>query len=86
MDKQSIQQTVRDYIQREFLRDEAQAGLTSSTALITGGVLDSISTIKLVSFLEQQYQVEFAAHEVSAEYLDSLETIADTVAGKLNKR
>ncbi len=83
MDKNAIVQTVRDYISREFLRDEPDIVLQDDTPLITGGVLDSISTIKLVSFLEEQFKVEFAAHEVSADYLDSLSTIGDSVAAKL---
>ncbi|MEM7201924.1 MAG: acyl carrier protein [Planctomycetota bacterium] len=83
MDKESIRQTVRDYILREFLQDEPDAILNDDTPLITGGVLDSISTIKLVSFLEENFKVEFAAHEVSPEYLDSLQAIGDTIADKL---
>ena len=82
MDKTSIQASVTDYIQSEFLQED-KSTLEPDTPLITGGVLDSISTIKLVSYLEDHYSVEFAAHEVAAEYLDSVATIAETVANKL---
>ena len=56
--------------------------LEDSTPLITAGVLDSISTVELVSFLEEQFGVEFEAHEMSADYLDTLDVIAATVQSK----
>lgn len=83
MDKDTIKQAVRDYVLQEFLRGEAPDSLEDSTPLISGGILDSIGTIKLVSFLEGEFDVEFQAHEVSHEYLDTLTTITDTVHGKL---
>ncbi len=86
MDKTTIRNTVRDHIQREFLRDQGPTSLEDSTPLITGGVLDSISTIRLVSFLEEHFKVEFQAHEVAPDYLDTLAAIADTVAGKLQAK
>jgi hypothetical protein len=46
-----ITQAIHDYILREFLPGEDPAELTDATPLITGGVLDSISTLKLVVFL-----------------------------------
>ena len=78
-----IQQTVKDYVLREFLAGERPDALEDTTPLISGGILDSISTLKLVSFLEERYSVEFQAHEVSADHLDSLTDIATIVATKV---
>ena len=50
-----IKSVVRDYILREFLPGEEPGELTDRTPLITGGILDSISTLKLVVFLEEQF-------------------------------
>ena len=85
MDTKSIRQLVRDHIAHEFLQDQNQTALTDTTPLISGGVLDSISTIKLVSFLEDHFKVEFEAHEVSPDHLDTVTAIANTLAGKLKK-
>ena len=54
-----------------------------STPLITGGILDSIATLKLVMHLEEKYRVTFAPHEVDKENLDTLDLIAGFVRGKL---
>jgi acyl carrier protein len=50
---EKIESTVKDYILREFLPGEDPNELQSDTPLITGGVLDSIATLKLVAFLEE---------------------------------
>ena len=47
-----IQATVKQYILKEFLPGENPDELNESTPLITGGILDSISTVQLVAFLE----------------------------------
>jgi acyl carrier protein len=75
-------ETVKAFILREFLPGEDPAALTPTTPLITGGVLDSIATLKLVSFLEERYRIELEPHEVDADNLDTLESIDRLVAAK----
>lgn len=77
-----IQAEVRDYILREFLAGTSPDELEMETPLITGGVLDSIATVILVSFLEGEYGVEFRPHEMDPDYLDTIELIARTVMAK----
>lgn len=79
---QTIQNEVRDFILEEFLPGEDPEELTPTTPLFTSGILDSISTIKLVAFLEDHFEVTFAAHEMSATQLDTLSDIAETVHAK----
>ena len=77
-----IRRAVHDYILHEFLPGESPEELTDDTPLITGGVLDSISTLKLVSFLEDEFQVTVEAHEAGVENLDSVARIARLIAAK----
>ena len=79
---ESIKTTVKEYILREFLPGEAPEALTDSTPLVTGGILDSLATIKLVSFLEEKYGISLEAHEVDAEHLDTIDLVAQLVAAK----
>ena len=81
-----IERTVKDYILAEFLPGEAPDELTESVPLVTGGILDSIAVVKLVIFLEEQYEIEFQAPEVSTENLNTLSDIATYVAAKLESR
>ncbi len=77
-----IKASVKEYILAKFLPGENPDMLEDDTPLITGGVIDSISTVELVSFLEEQYDVKFEAHEMSDDYLDTLNVIAATVQSK----
>lgn len=79
---QDIKSAVKDFILREFLPGENPNELTDSTPLITGGVLDSIATIKLVLFLETQFGITVQAHETDPEYLDTIASIAQLVNSK----
>jgi acyl carrier protein len=77
-----IEKAVHDYILSEFLPGEDPEELTEQTPLITGGILDSISTLKLVVFLEEQFEVTIEAHEAGVEHLDSVGQIARLIAEK----
>ena len=78
-----IRRMVHAYILNEFLPGEDPEELTVDTPLITGGVLDSISTLKLVSFIEDEFEVIIEAHEAGVQNLDSIDRIARLIAGKL---
>ena len=79
MNIQEIQGQVKEFILKEFLPGESPDGLSESTPLVTGGILDSLATLKLVLFLESTYGITFEAHDLDAEHLDTIATIANLV-------
>lgn len=81
---EEVKQTVRAYILREFLPGVTPGELTDSTPLISGGILDSLATLKLVMFLEERYGFEMQAHEVNVDYLNTVASIADFVREKVS--
>lgn len=78
-----LKATIKSYILEEFLPGENPAELTDSTPLITGGILDSLATLKLVAFLEERFTIELQAHETMVDYLNTLTDIATLVQAKL---
>ena len=80
-----IRVIVRGYVLSEFLPDENPDALHDDTPLVSSGVLDSIATAKLVSHLEETLGVRFAAHEVNAGNLDTIDRIVTTMEAKLGK-
>jgi acyl carrier protein len=78
----NIKDSIRSYILEEFLPGENPAALTDTTTLITGGILDSLATVKLVAFLEENFGIQVEAHEMTADYLDTIEGIATLVQSK----
>jgi len=79
---EDIEKVVQGYILNEFLPGEDPGELTDRTPLITGGILDSITTLKLVVFLEEHFGITVEAHEAGVEHLDSIGQIARLIAAK----
>jgi acyl carrier protein len=77
-----IETLIHDFILHEFLPGEAPDELKEETQLITGGILDSISTLKLVTFLEDHFGIRIEAYEAGVEHLDTIRSIAKLVAAK----
>ena len=77
-----IKTVIKDVILKEFLPGEDPSELTDTTPLITGGILDSIATLKLVMFVEERYGISLQAHEVDAEHLDTVSQIAELIRSK----
>jgi acyl carrier protein len=78
----SIKNTIREYIRAEFLYGDTATGFNDSTPLISGGVLDSLTTLKLVQFLESQFHIQLDAHEMTVDFLDTVNDIATLIAAK----
>ena len=83
---EQIKKSLKDFILTEFLPGEDASELTDTTPLITGGVLDSIATLKLVLFLEETYGASFQAHEIDADHMDTIADIDRLVESKVSLR
>jgi acyl carrier protein len=81
-----IRDTVKAFILSEFLPGEDPAELRDDTPLITGGILDSIATLKLVSYVEETWGIELEPHEADADHLNTLSDIVSLVQSKLGRR
>jgi len=79
----SMRDTVRSFILENFLPGEDPKNLTDDTELRESGILDSMSTLKLVTFLEEHFGVEFEAEDLEAGNLASIENIERLVQSKL---
>jgi acyl carrier protein len=81
---EEIAEVIHRFILRDFLAGEDPGALTDRTPLITGGILDSISTLKLVTFLENHFGITIEAYESGVDRLDTIQQIAALVAEKEN--
>ena len=82
-DTSQIKAIVKEYILLNCLQNKQISNITDSTPLISGRLLDSISTIQLVGFLEEKFNVEFEAHEVDKDNFETIEIISQFVKKKL---
>jgi acyl carrier protein len=77
-----VREFVRTYILKEFLPGVDAAELTDDTPLISGGILDSLATVKLVAVLEEKFGIEIHAHEASVTHLNTVSDIASLIIEK----
>jgi len=82
-DSDHIKTTIKSYILEEFLPGEDPDELTDAVELMTMGILDSISLMQLVSFLEEKFDCSFDAHELGVDHMNTLEDITKLVCSKL---
>ena len=82
----NVREQVRQFILENFLPGEDPRNLTDDTELKESGILDSLSTLKLVSFLEERFKVEFEADDLEAGNLATLANIERLVTSKMGSR
>lgn len=80
--KQEIALNVRQFITDNIFGGNDNPDLKNDTSLISSRIMDSIVALKLVTHLESAFGIEFEAHEVSQENLDTIDRIAEFVASK----
>ena len=76
-----IKQQIRQFLS-ELLPNGRMAGLRDDAALRTSGLLDSMSLLRLVSFVEEQFGIEVEAYEAGVENFDRIDDIAAFVERK----
>jgi acyl carrier protein len=82
----NVRDLVRHFILENFLPGEDPRNLRDDTELKESGILDSLSTLKLVSFLEERFKVEFEANDLETANLSSVENIERLVKSKMAAR
>ena len=72
---------ILQFVQSEII-ENPDSEVTGETPLISSGLMNSLLSLKMVSFLEDTFDIEMAAHEVSVDYLDSVNQIVEFVLEK----
>jgi acyl carrier protein len=70
-----MESVINDYISREIVQDPAVLPLSNETSLLKSGILDSLSLLRLVVFLEERFQLTVAETELLPENFDTVNAI-----------
>ena len=57
MEVTQLEAVINDYISREFVQDPALLPLANATPLLETGVLDSLSLLRLVLFVQERFGI-----------------------------
>jgi acyl carrier protein len=73
---------IREFLLTECLPGESPGNLKDDTPLVTGGILDSLAMLHLVTFVEECFEVEVDAWEAGGDNFDTVERVARLVRRK----
>ncbi len=82
-DRRLIHDKVKEFILKQFLPGEDPNALTDDTAMMDTGILDSLATLRLITYLEEEFGIRVEAHEADSENLNTVADITRFVSSKL---
>ncbi|CAN5165572.1 N/A [soil metagenome] len=83
MSDEQIRKSVREFLLENIYGGNDNGELKDDTPLISTRIMDSIVALKMVSFLEAKFNIEFEAHEVDQENLDTIDKISAFIKNKM---
>jgi acyl carrier protein len=81
-----IKEQVRTFILEELARRKGITVFSDDESLTENGVVDSLGTFRLVTFLENNFNVRIADEDIVHENFRSVREIERFVNGKLNAK
>ncbi len=78
-----ISSQIRGYITHNLLFGDEGFVYSNDDSFLEQGIVDSLGVIELVSFIEAQFGVSVADHELTPENFDSVTKLSEYVARKL---
>ena len=72
---EEVKTIINDYISSELVRDQELLPLTDDTSLLESGILDSLSLLQLVVFLEERFGITVGDADLLPENFASVNTI-----------
>jgi acyl carrier protein len=78
----SVESKVREYIAENFLFTNDTASLSGDSSFLDMGIIDSTGILEIIFFLEEEFGIKVADHEMLPENLDSVNNIVRFVAAR----
>jgi acyl carrier protein len=81
-----IDRVIKEYIEKEFLFDKPEMVLDNDMPLVEQGIVDSLGILRLVAFLENEFEVKINPDDVILENFGTIDAMKRFVAAKLRSR
>jgi acyl carrier protein len=70
-----VEAVINDYISKEIVQDSSLLPLGNSTSLLETGILDSLSLLRLVVFVQEQFGITVDDVDLVPENFDTVDAI-----------
>lgn len=78
-----MQQKIIKYIEQELASEEIEGGLEATEDLLGSGILDSLGMMKLIAFLEEEFQIDVLPEDMTIENFMTVDHVGDYLESKL---
>jgi acyl carrier protein len=78
-----VQSTIKHYIVTEIMHEIDQNVLDNEDTLIEGGIIDSMSLIELVNFIERTFTVKITEEELDIDNFKTVNALTDFINNKI---
>lgn len=75
---------LEQYIINELLMGKGQGEIGPNTSLISSGILDSLSLIRLINFVEDHFNLVVEDEEVVPDNFETINALGALISTKLN--
>jgi acyl carrier protein len=79
MPDQVVMDTLRNYVVEQILQD-SNVAIDPETPLLEWGILNSISTVQLIGFIRERFQVDVPPEDVVGANFKDLRSISELLA------
>lgn len=81
----NVQSTIKQYIVTEIMHELDQNVLDNEATLIEGGIVDSMSLIELIHFIEKTFRIRITEEELDIDNFKTVNALTDFINLKINK-
>ncbi len=83
MEREQLQKLVYEYVTQYIFRGQLPANFNSDSPMLSTRLLDSVLTLKMINHFEDTLNVEFRAHEITMENIDTINIFTDCLLRKM---
>ena len=84
MEREKVRKMILDYLAEHVFSGSLPADFTDNTVLVSTRLVNSIIVLHMVNYLEETLSIEFEAHEMNVENIDTVNIMTDFVLNKMN--
>jgi len=82
LSSRSIKDTIRDFINSNFMLSDDLRNFKDEDSFLKKGVIDSMGVMELLAFVQRRYQIRVEPTEAVPQNFDSLDHLADFILKK----
>jgi acyl carrier protein len=79
---QFLESTITEYISKEIVAKPDLLPLQNDVSLLKGGILDSLSLLKLVMFIEERFRITVNDEELTPDNFETIDKICSFLQSK----